>query len=70
MKWVPALFVGAILGFALPLFFGGQDGVWMQSFARWGTIRPLAGSPGLLFSIPLFVGTAVALRAIFSWHTN
>jgi len=68
MKWISALFIGAILGFALPLFFGGQNGVWMNSFAGWGTIRPLAGSPGLLFSVPLALGSAIALRMLFNWH--
>jgi hypothetical protein len=68
MKWLTALLIGAIVGFALPLFFGGRSGVWMGTFASWGTIRPLAGSPGLLFSIPLFLGTALALRAFFNWH--
>ena len=70
MKWLTALFIGAILGFALPLFFGGQNGVWMTSFAKWGTIRPLAGSPGLLFSVPLALGSAIALRLLFNWHRN
>ena len=70
MKWLPALLIGAILGFALPLFFGGQSGVWMSSFARWGTIRPLEGSPGLLFSVPLALGSAIALRLILNWHRN
>ena len=70
MKWLSALFLGAILGFVLPLFFGGQGGVWMQSFAGWGTVRPLAGSPGLLFSIPLFLSSAVALRLFFNWHRH
>jgi hypothetical protein len=68
MKWLPALFLGAILGFVLPLLFGGQAGVWMHSWTKWGTIRPLAGSPGLLFSIPLFLGSALALRLFFNWH--
>jgi hypothetical protein len=70
MKWVTALAIGAILGFALPMFFGGQSGVWMKSFASWGTVRPLEGSPGLLFSIPLALGSAVALRVIMNWHRN
>lgn len=70
MKWISALAIGAILGFALPLFFGGQNGVWMQSFAKWGTVRPLEGSPGLLFSIPLALGAAIALRVIMNWHRN
>ena len=65
-----ALLIGAILGFALPLFFGGPSGVWMNSFAGWGTIRPLEGSPGLLFSIPLFLGSAIALRLVFNWHSR
>ena len=70
MKWISALFIGAILGFALPLFFGGPSGVWMSSFAKWGTIRPLAGSPGLLFSVPLALGSAIALRVLMNWHRN
>ena len=70
MKWISALAIGAILGFALPLFFGGQNGVWMSSFAKWGTIRPLEGSPGQLFSVPLFLGSAIALRMILNWHRN
>ena len=40
----------------------------MNSFAKWGTIRPHAGSPNLLFSIPLFLGSAVAFRLFFNWH--
>ena len=70
MKWLTALAIGAILGFALPLFFGGQNGVWMHSFAGWGTIRPLEGSPGLLFSIPLWLLSAIAMRLFFNWHRN
>jgi hypothetical protein len=70
MKWLTALAIGAILGFALPLFFGGQNGVWMHSFAGWGTVRPLEGSPGLLFSIPLWLLSAIALRLFFNWHRN
>ena len=70
MRWVTALVLGAILAFTLPLALGGQSGVWMNSFARWGTVRPLAGSPGLLFSIPIFLGAAVAFRVFFNWHRN
>ncbi len=70
MKWVTALILGAILGFVLPQFFGGQNGLWMNSWLKWGTIRPHAGSPGLLFSIPFFLGSAIALRMVFNWHTR
>lgn len=70
MKWVPALFLGAILAFVLPLFLGGQTGVWMNSWTKFGTVRPFENSPGLLFSIPLFLGSAVALRLFFNWHRN
>ena len=70
MKWFTALLIGAILGFTLPLALGGPSGVWMNSFAKWGTVRPLAGSPGLLFSIPLFLGSALAFRLFFNWHRN
>ena len=70
MKWLTALALGAVLGFVLPLASGGQHGVWMNSFAKWGTIRPHAGSPGLLFSIPLFLFSAVAFRLFFNWHSR
>ena len=70
MKWLTALAIGAILGFVMPLALGGQHGVWMNSFAKWGTIRPLEGSPGLLFSVPLFLGSAIALRMVFNWHSR
>jgi hypothetical protein len=40
----------------------------MDSWASWGTIRPHAGSPGLLFSIPVFLGLALFLRRAFNWH--
>ena len=68
MKWLTALALGAIVGFAVPLLLGGQLGVWMDSWASWGTVRPLAGSPGLLFSIPLFLGSAFVFRVFFNWH--
>ena len=70
MKWLSALFIGAILGFVLPTGFDGRSGQWMHSWAAWGTIRPLEGSPALLFSIPLALGAAIALRAVFNWHSR
>ena len=70
MKWLAALLLGAIVGLLLPLIFGGQTGFWLHSWTKWGTIRPLAGSPGLLFSIPLFLGSAVAFRLFFNWHSR
>ncbi len=68
MKWMTALLIGAILAFVLPLAFGGSGGPWMSSWASWGTIRPIAGSPGFLFSIPLFIAAAIAFRIFFTWH--
>ena len=68
MKWATALILGAILGFVLPMFMGGENGLWMNSWLQWGTIRPHAASPGLLFSIPLFIGSAIAFRLVFNWH--
>lgn len=64
------MLVGAILAFLLPLALGGQEGVWMNSWVKWGTIRPIEGSPGFLFSVPLFLGSAVALRIFFNWHSR
>jgi hypothetical protein len=70
MKWLAALLLGAIVGFLLPMIFGGEAGFWLHSWTKWGTIRPLEGSRGLLFSIPLFLGSAVAFRLFFNWHSN
>jgi len=70
MKWMTALLLGALLGFVLPLMFGGPSGVWMDSWAKYGTIAPIAGSPGLLFSIPFCLGSALAFRLFFDWHSN
>ena len=54
MKWITALIIGAVLGTVLPTAVNGGEGNWMDSWAGWGTIRPLANSPGLLLSIPMF----------------
>ena len=70
MKWLTALTVGAILGFVLPTVLDARSGIWMDNWTSWGTVHPHAGSPGLLFSIPLFLGSALALRLVFNWHTR
>jgi hypothetical protein len=70
MKWLTALALGALLAFLLPMVLGGRDGAWMNSWAGYGTIRPLAGSPGLLFSVPLFLISALGFRMFFNWHSN
>lgn len=70
MKWLSALLLGAIVGVLLPLLFGGQEGFWLNSWTKWGTVRPLAGSPGLLLSLPLFLGSAVVFRIFFNWHSR
>jgi hypothetical protein len=70
VRWITALALGIILGFVLPTAFDGRQGQWMHSWAAWGTIRPLENSPGLLFSIPLALGTAIALRLVFNWHSR
>ena len=70
MKWITALLLGAILAFVLPTGMNGGEGVWTDSWAGWGTIQPDKGSPGLLFSIPLFLGAAFALRMAFNWHSR
>ena len=68
MKWVTALVCGAVLGFVLPTAVDLRSGVWMNNWTGWGTIRPHADSPGLLFSIPVFLGVALAFRLFFNWH--
>ena len=70
MKWMTALLIGAILGLVLPTAMDLRAGVWMTNWTSWGTIHPHAGSPGLLFSIPLFLGSALALRMVFNWHSR
>ena len=70
MKWLPALLLGGILAFVLPLTFGGQEGFWMTTWTKWGTIRPIEGSPGFLFSLPIFVGGAIIFRMFFIWHSR
>ena len=70
MKWLTALMLGAILAVVLPTALDARSGVWMDNWTGWGTIHPHAGSPGLLFSIPLFLGSALALRLVFNWHTR
>ena len=70
MRWMTAILLAGILAFTLPLAFGGQGGFWMNTWTKWGTIRPIAGSPGFLFSIPLFLGAAFAFRAFFNWHRD
>jgi hypothetical protein len=70
MKWITALAFGALIAFILPTAFDGGAGTWMHSWAAWGTIRPLEGSRNLLFSIPLFLGGAIAFRLVFNWHRN
>jgi uncharacterized membrane protein YeaQ/YmgE (transglycosylase-associated protein family) len=70
MKWLAALLLGAIIGFLVPMMFGGEAGFWLHGWTKHGTIHPLAGSPGLLFSIPLGVGSALAFRLFFNWHSR
>ena len=70
MKWITALLIGAILAFTLPMALGGSGGVWMNSWTDWGTYRPIPGSPGFLFSVPVFIGSALAFRLFFNWHSN
>ena len=68
MKWITALIIGAVLGTVLPTAVNGGEGKWMDSLGRVGTIRPLANSPGLLLSIPMLIGVAIAFRLFFNWH--
>ena len=70
MKWVTALIMGALVAVVLPMAFGGRDGLWDDSWAGWGTIRPFARSPGLLFSIPVFLGASFLFRIFFNWHSR
>ena len=68
MKWIMALALGALVAFVLPTAVDLRSGLWMDSWTGWGTIRPQSRSPGLLFSIPIFLGAAIAFRMFFNWH--
>ena len=70
MKWLTALALGALLGIVLPTALDARSGLWTNSWAGWGTVHPHAGSPGLLLSIPLFLGAALFHRLAFNWHTR
>ena len=65
-----ALLIAALVAVVLPTGVDLRSGVWMDSWANWGTIRPHAKSPGLLFSIPVFLGLALFLRSVFNWHSR
>ena len=70
MDLLKAALLGAVAAVALPMVFGGQTGVWMSSFAAYGTIAPLSGSPGLLFSVPLFAGVTIFSYLFFGWSNR
>ena len=64
MKWITALLLGAILAFTLPLALGGQGGVWMNSVAKWGTIRPHRGVARVPVLDPAVPGIRDRLSAV------
>ena len=68
MRWLTALFFGAILGGVLPTVLDAHSGVWADSWAGWGTVRPNDG--GFLFSIPVFLISAAGARLFFNWHSR
>ena len=70
MELVKAALLGIVAAVALPMVFGGPTGVWLPSVAGWGTVAPLPGSPGLLFSIPLFVAVTLFSWLFFGWSNR
>jgi hypothetical protein len=70
MKWMTALIIGLVFGFVLPTAMDLRSGVWTNNWTGWGTIHPMASSPGLLFSIPVFLGVAFIFRLFFNWHSS
>ena len=70
MRWLTAMLVAAILAVLLPMMLGGSNGVWMTGWTKVGTYHPFPQSPGLLFSVPVFVISAIGLRLFFNWHRN
>ena len=67
MELLKAALLGLVAAVALPMVFGGPSGAWMNSFAAYGTIAPLAGSPGLLVSIPVLAGVTLFSWLFFGW---
>ena len=71
MKWLTALLLGAILG--IPPADGirrAQSGVWTDSWASWGTVRPhrrVAGPPVLDSAVPRARRWRFGL--FFNWHS-
>ncbi|HWH17085.1 MAG TPA: hypothetical protein VNT77_01915 [Allosphingosinicella sp.] len=70
MELLKAALLGAVAAFAVPMIFGGPTGVWGTSAAAWGTIAPLKGSPGLLFSLPIFIGLTLFAWTFFNWSNR
>jgi hypothetical protein len=70
MELLKAALLGLVAAIALPMVFGGRSGAWMDSFAAYGTIAPLAGSPGLIMSIPLFAGVTIFSYIFFGWSNR
>ncbi len=70
MELLKAALLGAVAAVAMPMVFGGPSGFWMQSSTAWGTVAPLSGSPGLLFSIPVFAGVTLFSWLFFGWSNR
>ena len=70
MDLIKAALLGIIAAIALPMIFGGPSGVWMTSQVALGTIAPLKGSPGLLFSLPVFGAVTVFTWFFFNWSNR
>ena len=71
MKWLTALVLGAILGFVLPMMLrrpGRRLDEQLDEMGHRSARSP--DRPGLLFSIPLFLGSALAFRLFFNWHSR
>ena len=70
MDLLKAFLLGLVAAVALPMVFGGYTGAWMHSFAARGTIAPLAGSPGLLISLPVLAGVTLFAWLFFNWSNR
>jgi len=70
MELLKAALLGLVAAVALPMVFGGPSGAWMGSFAAYGTIAPMASSPGLLVSIPVFAGVTIFSWLFFGWSNR
>ena len=71
MKWLTALFLGAILALRVAAGLRRPGRRLDEQLDEMGNHSPASRDrPACLFSIPLFLGSALAFRLFFNWHSR